>query len=106
MDSLLQQLDIPVYYSRKTYDDLMKNMKEQVHRWKVELRPVATSAVGLVLRRRENGTCEVIEVGEDGLVASFNQAKPERAIEVGDVIEYVNGEQLQLAQEIRRCMLD
>merc|ERR1712070_941592 len=71
IEELLAELDIPVYYSRKAYDAIVNQLKDQVQRWTVELQPSKSSAVGLMLRRKDNGTCEVLEVGSDGLVAAW-----------------------------------
>lgn len=104
IEELLLELDIPVYYSRGSYDRICQSINDSVKYWKVTL-PSGPGSVGLKLRRLENDSYEVTGVGEQGLVATWNREHPADSICKGDVVFDVNGVNRSLEVEFRSCVL-
>ncbi|CAE8673297.1 unnamed protein product [Polarella glacialis] len=100
VESLLQELDVPIYYSRRHLPDIKVNY--QVHRWQVEIDRTAGGRIGVDIIPEAEGWLTVARIEDGGLMDSWNMAHPSQAVQPGDHFEEVNGRKTSLTTECRK----
>eukprot|EP00933_Yihiella_yeosuensis_P023964 TRINITY_DN18595_c1_g1_i1.p1 TRINITY_DN18595_c1_g1~~TRINITY_DN18595_c1_g1_i1.p1 ORF type:complete len:524 (+),score=90.32 TRINITY_DN18595_c1_g1_i1:52-1623(+) len=100
LEDLLQELDVPVYYSRRHVPGMA--VTYQVHKWEVHIDRTTGGRIGVDIIPGADGSMTVARIEEGGLMNAWNLANPSEEIRLGDRLFQVNGKTHNLAQECRK----
>mmetsp|Transcript_71912 Transcript_71912/g.185485 ORF Transcript_71912/g.185485 Transcript_71912/m.185485 type:complete len:444 (-) Transcript_71912:208-1539(-) len=101
---LLDELDIPVYYSRSHIEEVQVNWVES--RFEIRLDHKEGTRVGIdVVPSQTDGSLRISRIEPDGLVGKWNAANPALSVLLGDSLVTVNGQKERLASECRKLQV-
>lgn len=89
IDTLLKELEIPVYYSRRHLEEFHVNYKEE--RYMIELDKQPGSKFGADVLKNEGESVTISNVKDHGMFAEWNKTHPDRQVLPGDIMLEVNG---------------
>jgi len=100
MESLLQELDVPVFYSRRHVQGIPVNFETKC--WMAEIDRTSGGRIGVDIVPEADGSLTVARIEEGGLMDAWNHAQPDLAVQPGDVFGEVNGSKQNIAGECRK----
>jgi len=100
LEALLQELDVPVYYSRTHLPTIPVTYK--VNKWDVHLDRRNGGRIGVDIIREFDGSLAVARIEDGGLMHAWNKSHPTEEVQPGDRFAEVNGNTDSLAAECRK----
>jgi len=117
LKALLEELQIPVYYSRRHVPELSKSVTWKEERLGIEIDHSHNERIGLDIMRSETSSeIRIARIDDTGLISKWNRDHPGDPVMPGDWITEINGHSDRLAErcralevlsiQLRRCTPD
>jgi len=100
VEALLRELEIPVFYARRHVPGVRVNTTEEERA--IEVDHTSGQRVGLNIVPGKDGSLEIVEIEDRGLIGQWNAENPSNRVLPGDRVVQVNGKKEKLADECRK----